>query len=138
MSAGAAGAAAAAAAEARRRLQQEEEEEMTYPTPDGPIQYEYKIIRSARAAFKDPHKFRAALEAEAEAGWELVEKFDNSRVRLRRDIRWRDRDASLVVDAYRTYVGITEEMLTMWIVLVLFGGIAAVLLLIGVIAAVIS
>ena len=87
-------AAAAAAAAARRRREQEEEEVTLMNTdPSGAV--EYKIIRSATGAFKDPAKFRAALDEEARAGWELVEKLDNSRARLRRSTECRKRDAGL-------------------------------------------
>ena len=70
--------AAAAAAAAARRRREQEEEEMTLMNTDPSGAVEYKIIRSATGAFKDPAKFRAALDEEARAGWELVEKLDNS------------------------------------------------------------
>src|SRR3954471_6297824 len=99
--------AAAAAAAARRRREREEEEVTLMNTdPSGTI--EYKIIRSATGAFKDPIKFRAALDEEARAGWELVEKFDNSRARRCRSIECRARDADLGQDPYRTQIGISE------------------------------
>ena len=82
--------------------------------PSGAI--EYKFIRSATGAFKDPAKFRAALDEEARAGWELVEKLDNSRARLRRSTECRQRDAELGQDPYRTQVGMSEVALAMSIV----------------------
>ena len=100
--------AAAAAAAAARRRREREEEEMTLMNTDPSGTIEYKIIRSATGAFKDPEKFRAALDEEARAGWELVEKFDNSRARLRRSIECRARDADLGQDPYRTQIGISE------------------------------
>ena len=82
--------------------------------PSGAI--EYKILRSATGAFKDPAEFRAALDEEARAGWELVEKLDNSRPRLRRSTDCRKRDAELGQDPYRTQVGMSETALALWIV----------------------
>src|SRR5215213_8557090 len=98
---GAAGAAAAAAAAAKRKRDQEEEEEVTSLNSDPSGAVEYKIIRSVTSAFRKPAKFRAALEEEARAGWELVEKLDDSRVRLRRAIAWRQKDGELSQDPYR-------------------------------------
>ena len=97
--------------------------------PSGAI--EYKIIRSATGAFKDPAKFRAALDEEARAGWELLEKLDNSRARLRRLTECRQRDAELGQDPYRTQVGMSEAALAMSIIAAaLFG----VVLLLGAVA----
>jgi hypothetical protein len=132
MSAGAAGAAAGAAAHARR--QQEEEEHMTdYRPEDLAAGWEFKILRSATGRFKDPGFLRAALADEERAGWTMLEKFDNSRVRLRRPVAARASDASLGFDPYRTSVGITEVQLgltialTVVVVLALVGGLIAFL-----------
>src|SRR5262245_21066463 len=112
----ASGAGAAAAAEAKRR-RQEEEEEMTAPDGGEVGPYEYKIIRSATGAFKKTATLKAALEEEALAGWDLLEKFDNARVRLRRHIRWREKDAELSQDPYRTRFGMSEGAVAVWILL---------------------
>ncbi|MGL4549708.1 MAG: hypothetical protein ACRC33_00865 [Gemmataceae bacterium] len=104
--------------------------------PSGAV--EYKIIRSATGAFKDPAQFRAALDEEARAGWELVEKLDNSRARLRRQTECRKRDAELGQDPYRTQVGMSETTLAISImaavllgVMLLLGGIAGVVKLLN-------
>src|SRR5947209_3034042 len=125
--------AAAAAAAARRRREQEEEE-MTLMNTDPSGAVEYKIIRSATGAFKDPAKFRAALDEEARAGWELVEKLDNSRVRLRRSTECRKRDAELGQDPYRTQVGMSEAALALSIIAAVLLGTA---LLIGAVVGVV-
>ncbi len=123
-------AATAAAAAARRRREQEEEEVTLMNTdPSGAV--EYKIIRSATGAFKDPAKFRAALDEEARAGWELLEKLDNSRARLRRLTECRKRDAELGQDPYRTQVGMSEAVLAMSIIAAALLG---VVLLLGAVA----
>ena len=83
--------------------------------PSGTV--EYKIIRSVTGAFKNPAKFRAFLEEEARAGWDLVEKLDNNRARLRRSIECRKRDSELGQDPYRTQVGMSETALVLWILI---------------------
>ena len=125
-------AAAAAAAARRRREQEEEEVTMMNTDPSGAV--EYKIIRSATGAFKDPAKFRAALDEEARAGWELLEKLDNSRARLRRLTECRKRDAELGQDPYKTQVGMSEAALALSIIV---AGILGVMLLIGAIAGIV-
>src|SRR5436189_6088667 len=108
--------AAAAAAAAARRRREQEEEEMTLMNTDPSGAVEYKIIRSATGAFKDPAKFRAALDEEAHVGWELLEKLDNSRARLCRSTECRKRDAELGQDPYRTQVGMSETALALSII----------------------
>jgi hypothetical protein len=130
-----AAAGASAAAAAARRRQEQEEEEMTFRNTDPSGAVEYKFIRSATGAFKDPAVFRVALDEEALAGWELVEKLDDSRARLRRSIECRTRDAQLDQDPYRIQVGLTESALVLRILLGTFVGIAVFVgLLIGIIA----
>jgi hypothetical protein len=105
---GAAGAAAAAAA-AKQRSEREEEEEMTsYGDPDF-SNWEFKILRSVRQTFKNPEKLREILAEEGLAGWSLVEKFDNTRIRLKRPITAKAKDSGLAFDPYRSYVGYTEN-----------------------------
>jgi hypothetical protein len=102
--------AAAAAAEARRKKKQEEEEMTAYRSEelDG---WEFKILRSSTGAFRNPGTMAAALADEARYGWELVEKFDNDRLRLKRPISARSKDASFGADPYRTQIGMSETML---------------------------
>ncbi len=104
MSAGAAGGAAAAAAAAKRRREQEEEEELTsYQESDLNDDWEFKIVRSMTSAFKNPDKLRQALAEEAQAGWVLVEKFDNGRLRLKRPASARARQRGAVRSVSRLY-----------------------------------
>lgn len=123
-------AGAAAAAAAQRRKEREEEEELTFMNTDPSGAFEYKILRSATSAFRNPAFFRSALEEEAKAGWELVEKLDNDRARLRRRIEWRDKDAGLAQDPYRISVGMSQTGLILCLVFGIVGGLALVFLLI--------
>lgn len=92
--------------------------------------WEFKILRSATGAFRDPARLRQALEEESRAGWVLVDKFDNQRVRLKRPASARAGDLSPGLDAYRTSFGIGEGPLTAMIIGTVIGVIALVILII--------
>lgn len=68
------------------------------------IEWEYKIVRAKRPIFGNPATFARLCREEALAGWILLEKFDNRRVRFKRPLHLReDLDAStLPFDPYRT------------------------------------
>ena len=118
-------AAAAAAAAAAKRRREEEEEHMTPYTPrDLAENWEFKFLRSATGAFKDPAVMQRYLAEEAQAGWTLVEKFDNSRIRLKRPAAARQQGAQCTFDPYRTRVGISEVELGMLIAGSIVGGLA--------------
>src|SRR5208283_3353472 len=108
MSAGAA--AASAAAEAER--QRQEEEEMTkYSDADLQGDWEFKIVRSNLAGFRKPEVLQQVCAEEARAGWTLVEKFDNQRLRFKRPVSARAGDAGLGFDPYRTQYGMSQGAL---------------------------
>ena len=132
MSAAASGAAAAAAAEAARRRREEEEHMTGYTPADLAEGWEFKILRSATSAFRDPARLREALDQEARAGWVLVEKFDNQRLRLKRPAAARagGADAALGFDPYRTTYGIGEGKLAAIILASVLGTIALVILVV--------
>jgi len=96
------------AAQEKRRKREEEEEEMTnYSTEDLASNWEFKIVRSESGAFRKPEVFQNLLEEESIAGWELVEKLDNRRVRFKRHTSARRKDGMLPLeyDPYRTSYG---------------------------------
>jgi hypothetical protein len=105
--------AVTAALAARRRRQQEEqdrieEEEMTnYSVDELDSNWEFKIVRSETGAFRRGEVFQQLLQEEAVAGWELVEKLDDRRVRFKRRKQDRRKDASLPagIDPYRSQFG---------------------------------
>ena len=118
MSYGAIAAATAGASAARRqRMQQEkEEEEMTqYTRDDLDDDWEFKIVRSSTAAFRKRETLDKLLEEEARAGWVMLEKMDDSRVRFKRPRRARAQDDYLPpdVDPYRTNYGAWSNQRTM-------------------------
>ncbi len=107
--------AAAAAAEAER--QRQEEEEMTkYTDADLQGDWEFKIIRSNLTGFKNPEVLQQVCAEEARAGWTLVEKFDNQRLRFKRPISARAGDAGLEIDPYRTQYGTSSGVIVAVIV----------------------
>ena len=127
-----AAAAAAAVAEQRRR----EEEEMTnYTDDDLKGDWEFKIVRSTTAAFRNPEVLQKACAEEAEAGWVLLEKFDNQRLRFKRRTSARAGDSALGFDPYRTYYGISSAALTTIIVFCILLGLALFMGIVALIAA---
>jgi hypothetical protein len=124
------GAATAAAAAAARKLREEEEDLTTYTPEDLAGDWEFKIVRSVGTPFRNPVKLRRLIEEEAAAGWVLVEKFDDSRVRFKRPLSARERDDMLPpdVDPYRTQYGVSEGVLGLTVVGVTVLVVAAVLL----------
>lgn len=102
-----AGAAAAAARRRRMMLAEEEEDVAKYTQDDLNNDWEFKIVRSDTAAFRKPEVLRKLVEEEARAGWVMLEKFDDRRIRFKRPRSARTRDALLPpgVDAYRTRYG---------------------------------
>jgi hypothetical protein len=128
MSSGAAGAAAAAA---RHRILLEEEE-MTDYGPDALTDWEFKIVRANTGVFGNPAHLNRLLTEEAQAGWTMVEKFDNSRIRFKRPQRARLDDAKLPpgVDPYRVHYGMSTAAFIVLLVMVIFGLTGGVMVLI--------
>ena len=132
MSTAAAGGAAAAAAAAAAEAARQEEEEMTpYSPKDLAEDWEFKILRSVTNKFRDPVSLHSALQEEARAGWILVEKFDDTRVRLKRPASARAKDASVSFDPYRTWVGMSQTRYAVIVLVVVFGSLAVVGLIVA-------
>jgi hypothetical protein len=115
----------------QKKLQQEEEEEVTPLSADPAAGFEYKIMRSALGSFRKPEALKAMLEEETRAGWELFEKLDDCRIRLRRPTACRQRDAELTQDPYRTRYSVDEGKQALRVVLVLVAFAAAIAIGIG-------
>lgn len=108
--------AGAIAAAAKRRREQQEEEDMTGYAQDELTGWEFKIVRSTTGRFRNPETVRKLREEEAKAGWELVEKFDDSRIRFKRRVEKRREDPHLGYDPYRTTYGIGEGTLALVVI----------------------
>ena len=88
----------------------------SYRPEDLSQDWEFKMLRSATGAFGSPERLHRFLEEEARAGWVLVEKFDNSRLRLKRPASAREWDGKLHIDPYRTYVGASPNQVATLII----------------------
>ncbi len=127
-------AVAAAAAQQRRLREQAEEEEMVhYGAEDLANDWEFKIVRANTTAFRNPPALNQLLQQEALAGWTMVEKFDDSRVRFKRPRQARLRDSTLPpgLDPYRTHYGmspVTFGLVTAMVSIGLAAGLIALIL----------
>lgn len=69
---------------------------------------EFKTMQSQTPLFADNKKMQEVLAGEAKAGWDLLEKEDNYRIKLQRDISNRENDKNLDFDPYTTTVGVSS------------------------------
>jgi hypothetical protein len=123
--------AAIAAAAEEKRKRDEEEERMTRYTPDELEQdWEFKIVRSSTNAFRKTQVFEQVVQEESLAGWQLLEKLDDGRLRFKRPVSVRRRDTMLPpgIDPYRTTVGsnATPVILALTVTILLIGVLVAV------------
>ena len=127
-----AGAAAGAAAAMARRIREEEESMTGYTPGDLSEGWEFKFLRSATGSFRKPECLRQAVEEEGRAGWVLLEKFDNKRLRFKRPTSARSGDAALApgFDPYRTSYGMGEWTLFALIMTSVFTTIGLAILII--------
>jgi hypothetical protein len=114
---------AAAAEAARRRLLGEEEEMTNYSAQDLAGDWEFKIVRANTGVFRNPAELEKLVKEEALAGWILLEKFDNSRVRFKRPVSARSNDSRLPqgFDPYRTQYGMNPFLFAMILTGVIVG-----------------
>ena len=119
--------AAIAAAAAKAAKDRDEEENLTTYKSDDLDGWEFKIVRSGIGKFKNPENIRKLCAEEAKAGWEMVEKFDNNRIRFKRPIEKRSQDQYLDFDPYRTSGDHFNPRIAAFIVglLALLGGLVA-------------
>jgi len=106
-----------------------------YAVEDLANDWEFKIVRANTPAFRNPHALNQLLEREAQAGWTMVEKFDDMRVRFKRPRQARLNDAALPpgVDPYRTHYGMSPSafvLVTISVALGLAGALIALAFLV--------
>jgi hypothetical protein len=94
------------AREARRQREEEEESKTPYDQREPMENWEYKIVRNEMNLFEQPELLEQTLREESQAGWQLVEKFDGNRLRLKRDANVKAASAARAngYDPYRTTV----------------------------------
>lgn len=102
----------------RIRQRREQEEEMTHNGDFEGSDWEFKIIRSATGAFRNTLFTQKILDEEAQSGWEMIEKFDNSRIRLKRRKNCELRHPS--IDPYRIHIGMSPGRITLLVFLLFF------------------
>lgn len=85
-------------------------------------EWEYKIVRANYDLFRNSTNFMRLCEEESQAGWILLEKLDDRRVRFKRSVAMRDKiDVNqLPFDPYRCHYGPNNAVINF------FGAIAAV------------
>jgi hypothetical protein len=117
-----------AAHAAAEEMQIEEEQMTNYTRDELANDWEFKIVRSASDAFSKPEVFQQVVAEETLAGWQLLEKLDNGRIRFKRPVSARRKDEMLPegVDPYRTTYGMSEIMMVFWVI-------SAIMLVLGLI-----
>ncbi|KAM3101601.1 hypothetical protein ACKFKF_07610 [Phormidesmis sp. 146-12] len=71
------------------------------------VGWEFKIVRSHQDLFRDPTVLQRLCEEESHAGWILLEKLDDRRIRFKRPIALREiiKSDMMTIDPYRSYYG---------------------------------
>ena len=119
---------ASAGAAARLRALHEEEERLSAYSPDDLAKgWEFKIVRASTAAFRKSEVMQQVCDEEARSGWELVEKFDDARLRFKRPTSARNIPSPAGLDPYRTTYGISQGKLTAIILITVFGSMALII-----------
>ncbi len=91
------------------------------------MELEYKVIQATTPFFAKSANIDTVMAEEVKAGWRLLEKCDNYKLRLQRDISHRANDKNLSIDPYRTQVGLNNAIVygvttvaTLFVVYVIF------------------
>lgn len=73
----------------------------------GIADWEFKIVRASRDLFHEPQVLKQLCDEEAHAGWMLLEKLDDRRIRFKRPTALRHiiKPENLPYDPYRTHYG---------------------------------
>ncbi|MEA5476097.1 hypothetical protein VB774_00540 [Pseudanabaena galeata UHCC 0370] len=111
------------AKQVNRRREEVEEENLTRyesnTSSDQPKGWEFKILRTSSGGFRSRKVLNKVCAEESQAGWILLEKLDDHRLRFRRPITARDRDNQCKIDPYRTHYGLGEIVETWTTIIVL-------------------
>jgi hypothetical protein len=101
----------------------EEEEMTTYSADDLASDWEFKIVRGNMSVFGKSSTLNRLLLEEARAGWTMVEKFDDQRIRFKRPRQARLNDAKLPpgVDPYRVHYGMPPVVFVILMVAAILG-----------------
>jgi hypothetical protein len=89
-------------AAAVKQRQMRKEEKMSAYGKNDLEGWEFKIVRSSFGSFRNPERLEKLCREEARAGWEMLEKFDDYRIRFKRRTDKRAMDQFAEIDPYRT------------------------------------
>ncbi|MDO9317480.1 MAG: hypothetical protein Q7V56_04690 [Gammaproteobacteria bacterium] len=95
------------------------------------MELEYKIVQSTTPLFAKVQNIEEVMSEESKAGWRLVEKLDNYKMRLQRDISHRASDKGLSFDPYRTQVGVNNALIYSVTTVVTLGVVYAIFVAVG-------
>ena len=95
------------------------------------MELEYKVVQSTTPLFAKIQNIEEVMSEESKAGWRLVEKLDNYKMRLQRDISHRANDKGLSFDPYRTQVGVNNALIYGITTIVTLGVVYAIFILVG-------
>ncbi len=117
-----------AAQEAAKRKKQEEEEMTNYTREELNNDWEFKIVRSATGKFSKREMVDQVRLEESIAGWIMVEKFDDNRIRFKRPTSAQRDDIKLPldIDPYRTTYGMSEAKMGLTIAGILVASIGLI------------
>lgn len=96
---------------AAKKRQEEEEQRMTQYNAEDLNGWEFKIAHSTFGRFRNAEVISRLMEEEAQNGWEMVEKFDDYRIRFKRRTDKRALHSGGGVDPYRTNYGTSRIIL---------------------------
>lgn len=115
---------------AQKRRQDDEEQRMTKYNAEDLNGWEFKIVHSTFGRFRNAEVIRRLMEEEAQNGWEMVEKFDDYRIRFKRRTDKRALHSGGGVDPYRTSYGSGQRIFPI-IAIILGLAVAATILLLN-------
>jgi hypothetical protein len=95
------------------------------------MELEYKVVQSTTPLFAKLQNINAVMAEESKAGWQLVEKYDNYKLRLQRDISHRANDKNLAFDAYRSQVGVSNMVTYGLAALLTLGAVYLIFVIVG-------
>ncbi len=96
---------------AKMKKQREEEESMAQYSAEDLNGWEFKIVRSNFGRFRNEEVVRRLISEEAQNGWEMVEKFDDYRIRFKRRTDKRALHSGGGTDPYRTTYGTSNAVM---------------------------
>ena len=104
-------------------------EVMQYSPEDLDEGWEFKVVRGGPDAFSARQSLDHLMAQESRAGWIMLEKLDDSRVRFKRPAAAKQHDTSLPagIDPYRTDLTSPPAWWALLLVIGVLGGIALML-----------